>query len=111
MPWKNDPGWLTELFSKANMQGLLTFVFALFASGVGAMAKIADEVKSGERRKFFSRSLWLEIPSLVMAALATIALAAWLELPAAVTGGVGTWMGWAGPKAADAAFSRFMRHR
>ena len=106
MPWKNmPPGWLADLIEALRdsefLAGVKAFLAALAAAGVGVMAKVADEVKSGGRRKFFSSQLWLDVPTLLMTATITVGVAAYYDLPGPVTAGVSVFLGYAGPRIID----------
>lgn len=102
MPWKNiPPDWLAVLIEALRnsefLAGVKAFLAVLAAAGVGAMAKVADEVKSGERRKFFSKQLWLDVPALLMTAVIAIGVTAYYDLPGSVSAGISVFLGYAVP--------------
>ena len=106
MPWKNmPPEWLAVLIEALRnsefLAGVKAFLAVLVAAGVGVMAKVADEVKSGDRRKFFSNQLWLDVPALLMTAAITIGVSAYYSLPGPVSAGVSVFLGYAGPRIID----------
>ncbi|WP_027967306.1 hypothetical protein [Halomonas halocynthiae] len=91
MPWRNS-GLLQEM--------LLAFTLA-GAVIMGFIAKIAAEIKSGEREKFFTRRLLLDVPAMaVMFAIAAgvserYGLVGWQST------GVGMIAGYVGPRGID----------
>lgn len=114
MSWKiMPPEWLAVLIEALRnsefLAGVKAFLAVLAAAGVGVMAKVADEVKSGERRKFFSKQLWLDAPALLMTATITIGVAAYYDLPGPVAAGVSVFLGYAGPRAIGIWISRNIR--
>lgn len=99
MPWRNLPEWIShspEWFKLA-----LGFLAMLAAAGVGAMAKIADDIKTGERERFWSKKLFLDLPAWVLMTLVAIGLSEHYELSNAVGIGLGSFLGWAGPRVLD----------
>lgn len=92
VPWKNDP----DLFQF--LVGLLTM---LITTAAGAIAKVADDVKNGNRRKFWSKQLWLDVPAVVMMAILAASFAEYANLPTGIGAGVGAIFGWAGPRTVD----------
>lgn len=112
MPWKNmPPEWLAVVLDALRhnefAQGLVAFFTAVFAAGVGIMARVAEEVKSGDRDKFFTKRLWLELPALLLVAIVTVGITAYYDLPGPVAAGVSVVFGFVGPKLADA----WLEHR
>ena len=107
---KHPPPDLIQAFIQSDFwQGMLAFLGTIITAGVGLMAKVADEVKTGDRRKFFSKALWLELPVLLMMAIVAIGVAAYYDLPGPVAGGISTVFGYAGPKIVDSLFLMFLR--
>lgn len=114
MPWKNmPPDWIAAVIDALRhsefWSGMKAFTAILVASGVGVVAKIAGEVKNGERRKFFSVQLWLDVPTLFMAAIMTVGLATYYDMPGEVSGAVGVVFGYAGPRIVDAWLAHKLR--
>jgi len=56
MPWRNS----------GLIQEVLLALGTSVAVVMGLLAKIAHEVKRGERERFFTRRLWLDAPALVV---------------------------------------------
>tara|TARA_B100000700_G_scaffold189815_1_gene209190 strand:- start:52876 stop:53199 length:324 start_codon:yes stop_codon:yes gene_type:complete len=92
MPWRNDPEWLQE--------ALLAIVTA-GAVIMGLIAKIAAEVKSGEREKFLTPRLWLDLPALVVMVVLAAGINVWLDLSGWPATAVAVVCGWAGPRSID----------
>lgn len=103
MPWKSMPEWLTQLPDW--LQVFVGFSAMLFAAMVGAMAKIADDVKSGHRERFWTIKLFLEIPAVGMMALIGWGLAEYYTLSSGASVALGAFLGWAGPKTVEAIIS------
>lgn len=106
MPWKDmPPEWLSALIEALRasefLAGVKAFLAVLTAAGVGVMAKVADEVKSGGRRKFFSRQLWLDVPALLMMATVAMGVAAYYDAPGPVSAGISVFLGYVGPRIID----------
>lgn len=91
MPWKNS-----DLF-----QELALIVVMSWAVIMGFVAKVAAEVKSGERDKFFTRRLLLDLPALVVMCTVAAGLNVWLELDGWPATAVAVVCGWAGPRSID----------
>lgn len=107
MPWSNfPPGWLATILEVLRTSpfghGIQTFLGAFITVGVGLMAKIADEVKRGDRERFFSKRLFLDLPALVMMSLVSIGVSAYLSLSGPVAAALGAAMGYVGPRVVDA---------
>lgn len=100
MPWRNLPEWITHLPDW--LQWMAGFLAMLGAAGVGAMAKIADDVKSGDRDRFWTRKLFLEVPAVGMMALIGWGLADYFGLSSGQSVALGAFLGWAGPKTIEA---------
>ena len=92
MAWKNNPEVI---------QYVLGFTAMLGAAGIGIMAKIADDVKNGDRPKFWSKELFLEIPTLLMMGLLAFGISEYLDLRGGAAAAVGAFLGWLGPKSVD----------
>lgn len=92
MPWKDHPEFV---------QTVLAFFAMIGAAGVGIMAKIADDVKNGDRPRFWSKELLLEVPALVMMGFVGLAIADYYTLSIGQAVGVSTALGWIGPKSVD----------
>lgn len=92
MDFRNQPEWL----QLAQLIGV-----AVLTAGVGIMAKIADEVKRGERKRFWSRELWLELPAWMLAATLTVGSSVYFHLDGPVAGLLGAALGYLGPKIID----------
>lgn len=100
MPWKSGPDfWQTIL-------GLLAMACA---TASGAIAKIADDVKNGDRPKFWSRQLWLDLPAVVMMAILAVSTTLYYGLSPGVGAGIGTVLGWVGPRIVDMVIGRRLR--
>ncbi len=69
---------------------------------VGTMAKIADDVKSGDRDRFWTRKLLLEIPAVGMMTLIGWGLASYFDLSSGGSVALGAFLGWGGPKTVEA---------
>ena len=106
MPWRNFPEWIANL--PQWLQVMVGFLTMLFAAGMGAMAKIADDVKSGNRDKFWTRALFLEVPAVGMMALIGWGLAEHYSLGSGASVGIGAFLGWVGPKAAEVVLAVLM---
>jgi hypothetical protein len=100
MPWRNLPEWFHHLPDW--VQWALGLLGMLSATMMGAMAKIADDVKKGHRDKFWTANLFLELPALGMMYLVALGLAAWWDLPDYVNMAVAVLLGWGGPKLVEA---------
>jgi len=92
VPWKNGPEF---------WQWVIGVLAMLISTSVGAVAKIADDVKMGERHKFWTKQLWLDFPALLMMTIAAISVTEYLDLSTAVGVGLGTFLGWLGPRTLD----------
>lgn len=79
------------------------------ATAVGAVAKIADDVKNGHRVKFWSSQLWLDIPAVLMMMLVAWGVADYYDVSPGVGAALGSLLGWAGPRAVDVFLSRKLR--
>ncbi|MDW0360832.1 hypothetical protein Q8G38_16080 [Halomonas venusta] len=91
MPWRNS----------GLIQEVLLALGTSVAVVMGLLAKIAHEVKSGERERFFTRRLWLDAPALVVMITMAAGVNVYFGLdgwPAAAIAGV---CGWAGPRSID----------
>lgn len=100
MPWRNLPEWLAH--APEWLQWMVGFLSMLGAAGVGAMAKIADDVKTGNRDRFWTKKLFLEVPAVVMMALIGWGLAEYLGIGAGPAAALGAILGWGGPKTVEA---------
>lgn len=100
MPWRNLPEWMTHLPDWLQWAaGLLAMLGAIL---LGALAKIADDVKSGDRRKFWSKQMWLELPALGMMTLVGWGLTEHYSLGSGASVVLGAVLGWSGPKVLEA---------
>lgn len=99
MPFRNIPEWISH--APEWLQWALGFMMMLASAGIGAMAKIADDIKSGERERFWSKKLFLDLPALAMMTLISIAITEYYGLPSPVGIGIGSFLGWAGPRVLD----------
>lgn len=104
MPWRNIPEWLAH--SPEWIRWVLGFVSMLLAAGVGTMAKIADDVKSGSRDAFWTRKLYLEVPAVGMMALVGWGVAEHYGMGVGPAGALGAVLGWVGPKTVEALLAR-----
>lgn len=103
MPWRNlPPEWLEYL------KGLLAFCWA---AAVGAAARLAHEVKMGDREKFFSRALFLTAPSVIMSGMLAYGIADHFQLTLGQGMGLGSFAGAAGIRFADLLFSMLERRK
>lgn len=96
MSMKNGPGWLGDLqtwFGWAQGMGIV-----VSASLVGVMAKIAESIKEGDRRKFWTWSLFLEVPGLGVTVLISWSIVNHFDLSPFAAVGISSILGWAGPK-------------
>lgn len=100
MPWRHLPDWMTH--APEWVQVTIGFVTLLVAAGIGAMAKIADDVKSGNRDKFWTKKLFLEVPAVGMMALTGWGIAEWQSFDVGAACALTSFLGWAGPKAVEA---------
>ena len=91
MPWKNS-----DLF-----QELMLVIVMGWAVVMGFIAKIAAEVKSGERDKFFTRRLLLDLPALIVMCTVAAGLNVWFELDGWPATAVAVMCGWLGPRSID----------
>lgn len=96
MPWRNLPEWIAHLPDWA--QWVMSMVAFLLAAGVGTVAKIADDVKSGDRDKFWTKQLYLEVPAVGMMALIGAGIAQHFELAEYAASALTAFLGWGGPK-------------
>lgn len=91
MPWRNS-GWLQEA---------LLAVTLGWAVLMGFIAKVASEIKSGERERFFTRRLLLDVPALIVMCVIAAGLNIWFELDGWPATSVAVICGWAGPRSID----------
>lgn len=106
MPWRNlPPDWLAATLDAIRnsefWRGAKAFIAMFTAAGIGAMAKVAGEVKRGQRPKFFSAQLWLDVPAVLMLALIAIGLASYYDLTGPMAAGLSTMLGYIGPRVVD----------
>ncbi len=106
MPWRNFPEWLTH--APDWVQWAVGILAALAAAGIGMLAKIAEDVKSGARDKFWSSKLFLEVPVVGMIALIGWGVAEYYALPTGQAVAVTTFMGWLGPESMKAALAKWL---
>lgn len=92
MSFKEQPEWLQA--------ALAVLTFTVFAA-IGAMAKIADEVKQGGRERFWSAKLWLELPTVCLMGAVAYGIVDYWELSQGPGVAVTAFLGWMGPKALD----------
>lgn len=109
MPWRNFPEWMAH--SPEWVQWAIGSLAVLTAAGVGMMAKIADDVKNGDRDRFWSRKLLLEAPAVGMIALMGWGFAEYFGLSTGQAVGVTTFMGWLGPKTLETAIVKWLPKR
>lgn len=100
VPWRNGPDFWQFIQALAAM---------LIATAAGAIAKIADDVKTGNRKKFWSRQLWLDIPAVLMMMFIAWGVAEQYDLAPGVGAALGSLLGWAGPRAVDVVLARKLR--
>ncbi|HAO02950.1 MAG TPA: hypothetical protein DCQ42_14840 [Halomonas sp.] len=91
MPWRN-----TGL-----IQEVLLALGTSVAVVMGLLAKIAHEVKSGERERFFTRRLWLDAPALVVMITIAAGINLYFDLTGWPASAVAAVCGWAGPRSID----------
>lgn len=82
-------------------QFIMSFLAMAIAAAIGATAKIADDIKSGDRTHFWTPKLWLDFPAVLMMALVAVSLAEYFDLTAGIAAGLGVTLGWAGPRIVD----------
>ena len=97
MPWRNT-GWLQEALLAVTLAG------AVF---MGFIAKIAAEIKSGERDKFFTKRLLLDVPALIVMCVIAAGLNIWFGLDGWPSTSVAVVCGWAGPRSIDVMIMAF----
>ncbi|SNY95555.1 hypothetical protein SAMN04488142_0056 [Halomonas sp. hl-4] len=68
---------------------------------MGFIAKVASEIKTGERDKFLTKRLLLDVPALVVMCVIAAGLNVWLELDGWPSTGVAVICGWVGPRSID----------
>lgn len=96
MPWRNlPPDWLAE-----KLDELILYLSILSAVALGMAAKVASEVKGGDREKILSSRLLLDVPAVLMMAAITYGIAEYFGLRAGSAGAVGAVLGYLGPRAA-----------
>lgn len=91
MPWRNS-GWLQEALLAATLAGAVI---------MGFIAKVAAEIKSGERDKLFTKRLLLDVPALIVMCVIAAGLNIWFELDGWPATAVAVVCGWAGPRSID----------
>ena len=91
MPWRNS-GWLQEALLAVTLGGAVL---------MGFIAKVASEIKSGERERFFTRRLLLDVPALIVMCVIAAGLNIWLDLEGWPATAVAVICGWAGPRSID----------
>ena len=100
MPWRNG----------SDLWHLIQALAAtLIATAAGAIAKIADDVKTGNRKKFWTRQLWLDIPAVLMMMFVAWGAAEYYGLTPGVGAALGSLLGWAGPRTVDAILGQKIR--
>lgn len=102
MPWKDSSWWqaLIEWLSiwwEDAILAISTGIAVMF----GLLAKIASEVKSGHRPRFFTRRLWLDVPALLAMVMVAAGINVYFELEGWETSAVGVICGWAGLRSVD----------
>ncbi|MBZ0330560.1 phage holin family protein [Halomonas sp. ANAO-440] len=102
MDWKTLSDWLHFVL------GLAILAFPVAA---GVATKIATDVRRGDRRKFWSSQLWLDLPALVMMVALARAVASHYELQPEVAGGLGALFGYMGPRIVDVFLNIYLQHR
>jgi hypothetical protein len=82
----------------------------LIAVGAGRLMWHTGEVRQG-RRKFLGRELALEAPIILGMTFLLIGVADYLGLSAAQSGGLGTVLGWLGPRGIEVALYKFVNRK
>ncbi len=102
MPWKDASWWqaLLDTFSVWREDAVLA-VSAGVAVMIGLLAKIAHEVQAGQRRRFITRRLWLDIPALIAMVSVSAGISVYFELDGWPSSAVGVICGWLGPRSID----------
>ena len=91
MPWRNS-GWFQEALLAITLAGAVL---------MGFIAKITAEIKTGERDRFLTRRLMLDVPALVVMCVIAAGLNVWLELEGLPSTAVAVICGWLGPRSID----------
>ena len=100
MDWKTVFGEFTQF-----AVGTVALLIAVVS---GAVTRIATDVRRGDRHKFWSRQLWLDVPALFMMVAIARGIAVYFEFPSDIAGGVGAALGYIGPRMVDTVFSRYV---
>lgn len=102
MPWKDSSFW-QALIQAGELwwEDALLAVSAGFAVMVGLLSKIAHEVNSGQRRRFVTRRLWLDVPALIAMVSVAAGISVYFELSGWPSSAVGVVCGWLGPRSID----------
>jgi len=102
MPWKDTSWWqsLIDLLSIWWEDALLAASMGV-AVMIGLLSKIAHEVKVGQRRRFVTRRLWLDIPALVAMVSVAAGINVYFDLTGWPSSAVGVVCGWLGPRSID----------
>ncbi|MGM0858647.1 MAG: hypothetical protein ACQEW0_16440 [Pseudomonadota bacterium] len=91
MPWRNS-GWLQEALLAITLAGAVL---------MGFIAKITSEIKSGERDKFLTKRLLLDVPALIVMCVIAAGINLWLSLDGWPATAVAVVCGWVGPRGID----------
>jgi len=84
-------------------------MFWIAVAGVmGVAAKVASEVKSGEREKFFTNKLWLELPAWAVMTIVSYGFTSWQNLSPGQSVGLTAVLCYLGPRAIDVAVSAWL---
>lgn len=102
MPWKDSSWWqvLIETLSIWWEDALLAVSVGI-AVMIGLLSKIAHEVQSGQRRRFITRRLWLDIPALIAMVSVAAGISVYFDLDGWPSSAVGVVCGWLGPRSID----------
>ncbi len=88
MPWRNS-GFLQEIMLAITLAGAVI---------MGFVAKILAEIKSGERDRFFTRRLLLDVPAMVVMFAIAAGISERYGLVGWQSSGLGVIAGYVGPR-------------
>lgn len=100
MPWKNTPpDWI---------QAALLLLSTALAVSIGTVVRIMDQVREGERSKFWSRRLFVDAIGTVFMILVSAGIAEHLELGLIAACALAAILGRGGPPLIDRAVDAFL---
>lgn len=96
MPWRDNPGWLQDQW-----QAFVLLAATTFAVTVGTLTRITDQLKNGERQRFWSRRLFIDALGVVFMVLVCAGVAEYYSFGTFTSVAMSVVLGRLGPPAID----------